>query len=617
MSIIYPRDTVSDFVIDRLLEWGATHIFGFPGDGIGGFDGALGRADAANLPLQYIRPTHEEICALMATAHAKWTGKIGVCAATSSPGAFHMLNGLYDAQMDNQPVVAIVGQQALETFGSAYQQESNLERTFADVAAYVQTIVSPAQAQVVVDRACRIALTHRQPCVIVIPHDVQKMKREDAPAKLDVSRSSSAPSSNRITPPLDELTRAADILKAGQRVAFMVGAGALGATDEILELARKTGAGIVTALRGKDVIPGDVDFHTEQLGLLGSLPSYKMMQECDTLLMIGSNYPYGGYLPPTGQARGIQIDLRPGQLGVRYPMEVNLWGDAKATLQALLPLVSQTDDLSFQEKCAQGMREWEGVLHDLAYDKADPINPRQVFYEMNERLPDGAIVTCDAGSTADWYGHHVRLKKGMRGDLSGRLATMLAAMPYAVSAKFAFPDKPVVCTIGDGAFQMLGMNELITVKKYQHLWPNKQLVVMVLHNDDLTQVSWEMRTEDGNPRWEGSQDIQSIDYAAYAQMLGFQGIKVTDPNKIAEAWEMAFAHDGLTLLDVHTDKNVPPLPAHISFEFARNTAEALLKGDPDEKGVVVDSVKALVTEKVSEIKEALHLGHQEAGDGAP
>jgi pyruvate dehydrogenase (quinone) len=614
MSILEPRNTVSDFVIDRLIEWGVDHIFGFPGDGIGAFDGALGRADEADLPLKYIRPTHEEICALMATAHAKWTGKLSVCAATSSPGAFHMLNGLYDAQMDNQPVVAIVGQQALETFGSAYQQENNLERTFSDVAAYVQTIVTPAQAQVVVDRACRIAITNRQPCVIVIPHNVQAMKREEPPKKQDVARSSSVPTSIAITPPMDELTRAADILKAGQRVTFMVGAGALGATDEVLELARKTGAGISTALRGKDVIPGDVPFHSQQLGLLGSLPSYNMMQECDTLVMIGSNYPYSGFLPATGQARGIQIDLRPGQLGVRYPMEVNLWGDTKATLQALLPLVPQTGDLSFQEKVAEEMRDWEQTLHDLAFVEAEPINPRRVFYEMNERLPEGAIVTCDAGSTADWYGHHVRLKKGMRGDLSGRLATMLAAMPYATAAKFAFPDKPVVCTIGDGAFQMLGMNELITIKKYQHLWPNKQFVVMVLHNNDLTQVSWEMRTEDANPRWEGSQNVESIDYAAYAQTLGFKGIKVSDPAKIGAAWDAAFAHDGLTLLDVHTDKNVPPLPPHISFEFARNTAEALIKGDPNAGGVIVDSVKSVVTENVAKVKEALHLGDDNSDD---
>ncbi len=611
MSIIEPRNTVSDFVIDRLIEWGVDHIFGFPGDGIGSFDGALGRADEAGLPLKYIRPTHEEICSLMATAYAKWTGKLGVCAATSSPGAFHMLNGLYDANMDNQPVVAIVGQQAMETLGSSYQQENNLERTFADVAAYVQTIVTPAQAQVVIDRACRIAITNRQPCVIIIPHNVQSMKREDAPKKQDVSRSSSSPTSIKITPPMEELARAADILKAGKRVAFMVGAGAIGATDEVLELARKTGASITTSLRGKDVISGDVPFNCEQLGLLGSLPSYNRMEECDTFVMIGSNYPYSGFLPATGQARGIQIDLRSSQLGVRYPMEVNLWGDAKSTLQALLPLVPQTDDLSFQNKAAEEMKDWELTLHDLAFDEADPINPRRVFYELNERLPRGAIVTCDAGSTADWYGHHIRLKEGMRGDLSGRLATMLAAMPYAVAAKFAFPDKPVVCTIGDGAFQMLGMNELITIKKYQHVWPNKQLVVMVLHNNDLTQVSWEMRTEDANPRWRGSQDIQSIDYTAYAQTLGFKGITVTDPEQIGAAWDAAFAHDGLTLLDIHTDKNVPPLPPHISLKFARNTAEALLKGDPNEMGVIVDSVKAVVTESIAKVKETLHVENNE------
>jgi len=254
------------------------------------------------------------------------------------------------------------------------------------------------------------------------------------------------------------------------------------------------------------------------------------------------------------------------------------------------------------------MRKWEGVLHDLAFTSADPINPRSVFYELNERLPADAIVTCDAGSTADWYAHHIRLKKGMRGDLSGRLATMLAAMPYAVAAKFAFPERPAICTIGDGAFQMLGMNELITVKKYQHLWSNPQFIIMVLHNDDLTQVSWEMRTEDGNPLWKGAQDVESMDYAAYARVLGFQGISVTDPDEVGAAWDAALAHRGVTLLDFHTDKNVPPLPPHISLQFARNTAEALLKGDPEAKGVIADSVKALVTENVAKVKEALHLG---------
>ncbi len=611
MSLLERRNTVSDFVIDRLIEWGVDRIFGFPGDGIGAFDGALMRADEEELPLSYIRPTHEEICALMATAHAKWTGRLGVCCATSSPGAFHMINGLYDAQMDNQPVVAIVGQQGLASLGSAFQQESNLERTFADVAAYVQTIATPEQAQVVVDRACRIALTHLQPTVVILPHDVQKMKRVDAPKQSWVSRSSNVPTSTALTPPLAELRKAAAILNAGKKVAFLVGAGSRGATNEVLALAEKTGAGVITALRGKDVIPADVPYHTEQVGLLGTNASYRMMQECDTLLMLGSNYPYAQFLPDTGQARGIQVDLRPGQLGLRYPMEVNLWGDVKSTVQALLPLVEQVTDLGFQQRCVDQMRQWEGVLKELAFVPAEPINPRRVFHEMNERLPDNCIVTCDAGSTADWYGHHVRLRRGMRGDLSGRLATMLAAMPYAVAAKFAFPDRSVVCTIGDGAFQMLGMNELITVKKYQERWPNKQLVVMVLHNNDLGQVSWEMRTEDANPRWPGSQDIQSIDYAAYAQTLGFRGVSVTDPEQVGPAWDAAFAHDGLTLLDIHTDMNVPPLPAHISFEYAKNTVEALVKGEAGEWDVIKDSARSLVAEKVAEVKERFH--HRDSG----
>ena len=608
--------TVSDFLVHRMIDWGVTRVFGFPGDGIGAFDGALGRADREGLPLKYIRPTHEEICALMATAHAKFTGEVGVCAATSSPGAFHMMNGLYDAQMDNQPVVAIVGQQGLDSLGSVYQQESNLERTFSDVAAFVQTIVSPMQAPVVIDRAFRIAKTQLQPCVIIFPHDVQAMTMEEPAKKMWVSRSGVGAPSTALTPPESEIQKAADILNAGKKVALLVGHGANGATDEVLAVADKTGAGVITALRGKQVIPSDVPYHTQQLGLLGTLPSFNMMKECDTLLMLGSNFPYGQFMPDTGQARGIQVDLRPGQLGLRYPMELNLWGDVKSTLQALLPRLEQTSDLSWQDGLIQGMNDWETLMYKLAHDPAEPINPRLVFYELNERLPDGAIVTCDAGSTADWYGHHIRLRNGMMGDLSGRLATMLAAMPYAVAAKLAYPERPVVCTIGDGAFQMLGMNELITIKKYMDTWENKQFIILVLHNDDLTQVSWEMRTEDGNPRWTGSQAVETMDYAAYAEVLGFKGVKVTNAEDVGSAWDEAFAHQGVTLLDFYTDKNVPPLPPHITKEYAVHTAEALLKGDPNEWGVIKDSASALVTEGVQRVKDAVHIGggKQQAGD---
>ncbi|NUU07257.1 thiamine pyrophosphate-requiring protein [Leifsonia sp. C5G2] len=607
--------TVSDFIIGRIQEWGVRRVFGFPGDGIGEFDGALGKAERSDRGLQYVRPTHEEICALMAAAHAKFTGEVGVCIATSSPGGFHMMNGLYDAKMDNQPVVAIVGQQGLDSFGTFNQQESNLEQTFSDVAAYVQTIVSPEQAQAVVDTAFRTAITRKQPTVIILPHDVQGMKMAEPGAEMWVSRSSAVAPSTDLLPPADELAKAAAVINAGKKVTFLVGHGANGATDEVLEAARKAGAGIITALRGKQVVPSDIPYHTQQLGLLGSLPSYHQANECDTLVMLGTNYPYGQFLPKTGQARAVQIDLRPEQLGLRYPTEVSLWGDVKTTLAALIPLLDTKTDLSWQEKVAGEMADWEAEMEAQAMvEYSDGVNPRRVYHELNKRLPAQAIVTADAGTTADWYGHHIRLRRGMMGDLSGRLATMLAAMPYAVAAKFAYPERPVICTIGDGAFQMLGMNELITVKKYLKTWDNPQLIILVLHNDDLTQVSWEMRTEDGNPVWSTSQDVESVDYAGWAELVGFTGIRVTTDDQAAQAWDRAFANPGVTLIDAHTSKNVPPLPPHITAEFAKNTALALLKGDPDEFGVIKDSAKALFTEGVERVRGAMHLDRDHDGD---
>ncbi|RKR74855.1 thiamine pyrophosphate-requiring protein [Frondihabitans australicus] len=600
---------VSEFIIQRIREWGVTRVFGFPGDGIGEFDGMLGKTDRDGDGLEYIRPTHEEICSLMATAHAKFTGEVGVCVATSSPGAFHMLNGLYDAQMDNQPVVAIVGQQGLAALGTFVQQESNLERTFADVACYVETITTPDQAQVVVDTAFRTAKLRLQPAVIVLPHDVQAMDwQEPAPANW-VSRSSAVAASTAITPPIAEIQAMAEIINAGQKVTFLVGHGATGATDEVLEAADLAGAGIITSLRGKAVVPSDVAYHTQQLGLLGSKPSLDQMKGCDTLVILGANYPYGQFLPATGQARAVQVDLKPEQLGIRYPTEVNLWGDVKSVLTAVIPLLKRHDDRSWQEKAAADMADWETEMQDqadIAYD--DGVNPRRVFAGLNDRLPDGAIVTCDAGTTADWYGHHIRLRRGMMGDLSGRLATMLAAMPYATAAKFAYPDRPVVCTIGDGAFQMLGMNELITVKKYLSRWKNKQLIVVIMHNDDLGQVSWEMRTEDGNPMWRGSQDVETVDYAGYAELLGFRGIAVKDDDAVAAALDAAFAHDGVTVIDAYVSRNVPPLPPHITREYALNTAKSLIKGDPVELDVIKDSAKAMAAEGLDRVKGALHLG---------
>ena len=604
--------TVSEFVIRRMQEWGVTRVYGYPGDGIGDFDGALGRADREGTGVQYVRPTHEEMAAFMATAHAKFTGEVGVCVATSSPGAFHLLTGLYDAKSDNVPVVAIVGQQGLAAIGTFTQQEDNLERVFADVACYVQTITTPEQVHAVLDTAFRTALARLQPAVVVLPHDVQAMDAGEPGAEHWVSRSSAVAASTRITPPEDELRRAAAVINAGERVTFLVGAGARGATDEVLAAAERVGAGIVTALRGKDVVPADVPFHTQQVGLLGSLPSLHQINGCDTIVLLGTNYPYGEFLPKTGQARGVQVDLKPEQLGVRYPTEVNLWGDVRSTLTALLPLLEQTTDTSWQETIAAEWHDWEQEMEAQAMlSFPDGGNPRRIFHELNRRLPDGAIVTCDAGTTADWYGHHLRLRRGMRGDLSGRLASMNGAMPYAVAAKFAHPDRAVICTIGDGAFQMLGMNELITVKKYLAAWDDPTFVVIVMHNDDLAQVSWEMRTEDGNPVWRGSQDVESVDYAGWAELLGFRGVRVTRDEDAAAAVEAALAHRGVTVIDDHVTRNAPPLPPKITKEYRNNTIKAFAKGDPLAPQALVDSAEGLVAEGVERVKGALHLGSKE------
>ncbi|OMH36918.1 thiamine pyrophosphate-requiring protein [Tersicoccus sp. Bi-70] len=599
--------TVSDFIIDRLIEWDLHQWYGYPGDGIGGFDGALDKAQKDGKDFRYIRPTHEEIAAFMACAHAKFTGEVGVCIATSGPGAIHLLNGLYDARMDHQPVVAIVGQQARVSIGSDYQQQIDLERIFQDVAGFVETVTTPMQAQLVIDRAIRIAAAERCPTVVILPADVQRLTMEEPRLEHFVSRTGVGHPSTAVVPPSEELERAAAVLNAGSKVAMLVGAGAHGATDEVIAVAETLGAGIVTTLLGKDVVPGDVPFHTQQSGLLGSKPSYDTLMDCDTLFLVGANFPYGEFLPKTGQARGVQIDLAPANLSLRYPMEVNLLGDAKATLTALQEHLQRATDRSWQEGVVASMTTWNETLAASADTEAEPVNPRYVFHTLNERLPQNSIVTADAGSTADWYGQHIKLGRGMDGSLSGSLASMLASMPYALAAKFAHPDRPVVCTIGDGAFQMLGMNELITLKRHWKEWADPRFVVLVLHNDDLAQVSWEMR-EAGDPRYDTSQLVEDMNYAAYAELLGFRGIRVETKDDVAGAWDAAFAADQPVLIDVVTDANIPPLPPHISFTEAKGFLTALLKGDPAEGAVVVDSGRQVAAQLFAKAKSALTPG---------
>lgn len=586
-------ETVGDFIVDRVEQWGTERIFGYPGDGIGGVFGALERAERSNEPLELVRPTHEEEAAFMAVAHSKFTDEVGVCCATSGPGAIHLLNGLYDAKLDNQPLVAIIGQQARAAIGSTHQQEINLLRLLDDVAEYAQMISTPVQAQLVIDRAFRTAQAENGPTCIVIPNDVQKLDAEEPKREEFVSRTGVGYPSRATTPPEDELERAAEILNEGDKVAMLVGQGALGATDAIMSVAERTGAGVAKALLGKGAVPDDVPYVTGCIGLLGTRPSSDMMRECDTLLMVGTNFPYSEYLPETGQARGIQIDIEPEHLSLRYPMECNLIGDSKATLEALLPHLDSTQDRSWQEGIEESMGTWRDVIEAQAMTDADPINPQRVYYELSERLPDDAIITADAGSTVDWYARYIEMSRETMGNLSGRIASMIPAMPYAIAGKLAHPERPVVCTIGDGAMQMLGNNGLITVSNAWQTWENSTFVTLVLNNEDLNQVSWEMRTMDGNPKYDTAQDVPGFSYAEYAEMLGLNGITVTEPTEIGEAWDEAFAADRPTVLDVHTDGDVPPLPPHIKTDQAKNFTEALLRRDPDGVGVIRQSLEQM------------------------
>ena len=571
--------TVSDYVINRLADWGIDRIYGYPGDGINGLMGALDRHEDR---MRFVQARHEELAAFMACAHSKFTGDIGVCMATSGPGAIHLLNGLYDAAMDHRGVVAIVGQQATIGLGASYQQEVDLTTLFKDVACnYVQLCSTPAQARHLVDRAVRIARAEQVVTCIIFPNDVQEMDAVESPPRVHGAAFSgigwSAP---RIVPKEEDLQRAADVLNAGRKVAILVGAGALHAADEVTEVADRLGAGVAKALLGKAVLPDDLPWVTGSIGLLGTRPSWELMMKCDTLLMIGSSFPYSEFLPKEGQARGVQIDIRPRNLSLRYPMEVNLCGDSKETLQALLPLLEHKTDRKWREEVEDGVRHWWEVLERRAMNEAEPINPQRVFWELSPRLPDGCILTSDSGSSANWWARDLKIRRGMMASLSGNLATMGPGVPYAIAAKFTHPDRPVIACVGDGAMQMNGINGLITIDKYWREWRDPRLIILVLNNRDLNQVTWEQRVLAGDPKFEASQDLPAFSYARYAESLGLGGITMERPDDVAPGWEQALAADRPVVVDAITDPEVPPLPPHITFEQAKNYTISMVKGDP-------------------------------------
>lgn len=580
---------VSDFLINRLLAWDIKRIFGYPGDGINGLLGALNR----NRDLVFIQTRHEEMSAFMACAHAKFTQTVGVCLATSGPGAIHLLNGLYDAKLDHQPVVAIIGQQRRTALGGNYQQEVDLMSLFKDVAGdYVQMLTHPAQVRQVVDRAIRIAVAKRTVTAVIIPSDLQEESAiQEPPREHGYMVTGTGFPHSRLIPKQAELMKAADILNASKRVAILVGAGAMGAATEIEALAEKLGAGVAKALLGKSVLPDDLPYVTGSIGMLGTKPSWELMDNCDTLLMIGSGFPYAEYLPEPGKARGVQIDADGSMLSLRYPMEVNLLGDSQATLQELLPLIEYKEDRCWLEQITTSVASWWETVEKRSEQEADPINPQQVIQKLSLRLPDYTVITADSGTAAFWYARNLRIRRGMLASLSGNLATMCPAVPYAIAAKFAYPNRMAVAISGDGAMQMLGMNELITIAKYWQSWEDPRLLVIVLNNRDLNMVTWEQRMLSGEPKFEASQDIPDVNYAAFANLIGLKGIRVDKPEHVDAALDELINANIPAVLDVVVDPNVPIIPSHIDFKTWRKFSQALIKGDPEQSGIIRQIIK--------------------------
>ena len=585
---------VADHVLERLREWGVEHVFGYPGDGINGLLAAWGRAE--DRP-RFLQARHEEMAAFEAVGYAKFSGRLGVCAATSGPGAIHLLNGLYDAKLDHVPVLALVGQTHRTAMGGSYQQEVDLHTLFKDVASdFVETVNVPEQLPNVLDRAIRTAYARRAPTAVIIPGDVQELDYSPPTHEFKMVPSSLDRSAWTAIPSQESLERAAEVLNSGGRAAILIGQGAAGAVPEVERIAELLGAGVAKALLGKDVLSDELPYVTGAIGLLGTRPSYELMRDCDTLLTIGSSFPYTQFLPDFGKARGVQIDIDPHMVGMRYPYEVNLVGDARATLQRLIPLLDEERGREWYDTVCANVARWREVMEKRAELSADPINPEYVARALDPLLPGNAIVTSDSGSVANWYARHLTMRPGMRASLSGTLATMGCGVPYAIGAKFAHPDRPVFALVGDGAMQMNGLAEMITAAKYQDHWEDPRLVVGVWNNHDLNQVTWEMRAMEGAPSFLPSQEIPDVRYAAFARSLGLTGVRVEKPEDVEAGWRVGLEADGPAVIEFLTDPAVPPIPPHATWEQMQATAASILKGDEDRGSMIRQGIKAKVQE---------------------
>jgi pyruvate dehydrogenase (quinone) len=582
--------TVGDFLLDRLALWGVRRVFGYPGDGINGICAALGRQDR----IDFIQVRHEEEAAFMASGHAKLTGEVGVCLATSGPGAVHLLNGLYDAKLDRKAVVAIVGQSVRMALGGHFQQEIDLLSLFKDVASdFVQVCTTPEQARHLIDRAVRIAKAQRTVTAVIIPNDVQELKAVEPPATHGSIHTGADYREPVLLPVPEDMWRAAEILNAGQKVAVLIGAGAWNAPDEVVEVCEKLQGGIAKALLAKAVLPDSLPFSTGQIGLLGTRPSWEMMRDCDTLLMIGTTFPYSEFLPREGQARCVQIDIDPTMLSLRYPADLALAGDACETLKGLVLLLEQKPRGAWRETIEKNVAAmWEEEKRK-AHIAATPLNPELFYWELTDRLPDNAVIAADTGMSTTFFARAVKVRRGMKTAISGTLATMGPAVSYALAAKFAFPDRPAIALVGDGAMQMLGMNGLITAAKYYKRWSDPRLIVAVLNNRDLNMVSWELRALGGSPKLPQTQGLPNIDYAAQGEILGLRGLTVAGPDDVGPAWDQALAADRPVVIDVKADPNVIALPPYATFEQTKNLFLALARGDQDRGAILNQLIKQL------------------------
>lgn len=581
--------TAADVLVETLLDWGVEVIFGLPGDGINGIMESLRTHEEK---IRFIQVRHEEAAAFMACGYAKFTGRLGVCLATSGPGGIHLLNGLYDAKLDNQPVLAITGLQFHDLIGTFTQQDVALDKLFMDVAVFNERIMGPTHVENIADLACRTALAYHGVAHITFPVDLQQkeVKKRQASSRNVAHHTSDVYARSARLPDHADLQRAADILNSGKKIAILAGRGALDATDELEKTAELLGAPIVKALLGKACVPDDSPYTTGGIGLLGTKPSQEALEDCDTLLLVGTSFPYIEFMPKPGQARGVQIELDPKRIGLRYPVEVGLVGDSRNTLRELIPLLKRHEDRKFLGAAQAGMKDWWELMEKRATRPDKPMKPQVVAWELGKRLRNDAIVSCDSGTIATWWARHILARRGQMHTLSGNLATMAPGLPYTIAAQVAYPNRQCVAFVGDGGFSML-MADFVTAVKYK-----LPIKVVIIKNNTLGQIKWEQMVFLGNPEY--GVDLHPIDFAAFAHCCGGIGFSVEDPADCGRALEEFLAAPGPAILQAVVDPFEPPMPAKVKADQALHFAESLARGEPNRKKIALTTISDRVRELI-------------------